>query len=86
MVISTAISSCVSVTWLYFIVGFTLSCVHFLCGLFFSKAHISGSLRTKFYARNVVHFIFSSPEHEVLMVSYCGQSMSVVRRAELTIA
>ena len=30
-----------------------------------------------------IHFlfmvIFSSPEHEVLMVSYCGQSMSVVR-------
>ena len=25
--------------------------------------------------------IFSSPEHEVLMVSYCDQSMSVVRRA-----
>ena len=24
---------------------------------------------------------FSSPEHEVLMVSYCGQSMSVVHRA-----
>ena len=24
--------------------------------------------------------IFSSPEHEVLMVSYCDQSMSVVRR------
>ena len=24
--------------------------------------------------------IFSSPEHEVLMVSYCGQSMSVMRR------
>ena len=24
---------------------------------------------------------FSSPEHEVLMVSYCDQSMSVVRRA-----
>ena len=24
--------------------------------------------------------IISSPEHEVLMVSYCGQSMSVVRR------
>ena len=23
----------------------------------------------------------SSPEHEVLMVSYCGQSMSVVHRA-----
>ena len=26
-------------------------------------------------------FFFSSPEHEVLMVSYCGQSMSVVRHA-----
>ena len=25
--------------------------------------------------------IVSSPEHEVLMVSYCDQSMSVVRRA-----
>ena len=25
--------------------------------------------------------LFSSPEHEVLMVSYCGQSMSVVHRA-----
>ena len=24
--------------------------------------------------------LFSSPEHEVLMVSYCDQSMSVVRR------
>ena len=24
--------------------------------------------------------IISSPEHEVLIVSYCGQSMSVVRR------
>ena len=30
--------------------------------------------------------IFSSSEHEVLMVSYCGQSMSVIRRAVLTIA
>ena len=27
--------------------------------------------------------IFSSPEHEVLMVSYCGQSMSGVRRQQL---
>ena len=24
--------------------------------------------------------VFSSPEHEVLMVSYCDQSLSVVRR------
>ena len=34
--------------------------------------------------------LVSSPEHEVLMVSYCGQSMSVVRhvvrRAASTIA
>ena len=27
--------------------------------------------------------LISSPEHEVLMVSYCGQSMSVVRREQL---
>ena len=31
-------------------------------------------------------FLISSTEHEVLMVSYCGQSMSVVRRAVSTIA
>ena len=35
-------------------------------------------------------WLFSSPEHEVLMVRYCGQSMShpscVVHRAALTIA
>ena len=29
--------------------------------------------------------IFSSSEHEVLMVSYCGQSMSVVRRASCVV-
>ena len=29
---------------------------------------------------NIANFIFSSPEHEVLMVSYCGQWLSVVRR------
>ena len=28
-----------------------------------------------------VYFLFSSPEHEVLMVSFCDRSMSVVRRA-----
>jgi len=29
----------------------------------------------------LVHYtFFSSPEHEVLMVSYCGQWLSVVRR------
>ena len=31
-------------------------------------------------------FLFSSPEQEVLMMNYCGQSMSVVRREALTIA
>ena len=25
-------------------------------------------------------FVFSSPEHKVLMVSYCDQTLSVVRR------
>jgi len=30
--------------------------------------------------RNLCQCIFSSPEHEVLMVSYCGQWLSVVRR------
>ena len=47
---------------------------HFLCpplNLFFL---IQNSLITNKQG------IFSSPEHEVLMVSYCGQSMSVVRR------
>ena len=29
--------------------------------------------------------LVSSPEHEVLMVSYCGQSMSVVRRASCVV-
>ena len=29
--------------------------------------------------------LFSSPEHEVLMVSYCDQSMSVVRRASCVV-
>ena len=29
--------------------------------------------------------LFSSPEHVVLMVSYCGQSMSVVRRQQFVL-
>ena len=33
-----------------------------------------------------VKILISSPEHEVLMVSYCGQSLSVVCRAASTIA
>ena len=32
----------------------------------------------------IIHVI-SSPEHEVLMVSYCDQSMSVVRRASCVV-
>ena len=33
------------------------------------------------------HFVLvvSSPEHEVLMVSYCGQSMSVFRRSSCVV-
>ena len=34
----------------------------------------------------LLFLLVSSPEHEVLMVSYCGQSMSVVPRAASTIA
>ena len=30
--------------------------------------------------------LFSSPEHEVLMVSYCGRSLSVVHGAASTVA
>ena len=30
-------------------------------------------------------WFISSPEHEVLMVSYCGQSMSVVRRQQFVL-
>ena len=30
--------------------------------------------------RAILYSFFSSPEHEVLMVSYCDQSLSVVRR------
>ena len=32
-------------------------------------------------ALDIQKSVISSPEHEVLMVSYCGQSMSVVHRA-----
>ena len=32
------------------------------------------------YVGNCLRVFFSSPEHEVLMVSYCGQWLSVVRR------
>ena len=37
--------------------------------------------------RFLIHFmyIFSSPEHEVLMVSFCDRSMSVVRRASCVV-
>ena len=39
--------------------------------------------KTVFFAtggRITCMHIFSSPEHEVLMVSYCDQSLSVIRR------
>jgi len=34
---------------------------------------------------NIIHVIFSSPEHEVLMVSFCVQWLSVVRRRSSSI-
>ena len=46
------------------------------------KIHVSLSCLTSTLSPlsdNVSSFI-SSPEHEVLKVSYCGQSMSIVRR------
>ena len=33
----------------------------------------------------LIVILVSSPEHEVLMVSYCDQSMSVVRRASCVV-
>ena len=36
-------------------------------------------------AKSLMLKFFSSPEHEVLMVSYCDQSLSVVRRASCVI-
>ena len=35
---------------------------------------------------NMAQDLVSSPEHEVLMMNYCGQSLSVVRRAASAIA
>ena len=37
-------------------------------------------LQTQFSVFFFFFFIFSSPEHEVLIVSYCDQSLSVVCR------
>ena len=39
------------------------------------------TFRVNFFARS----LFSSPEHEALMVSYCDQSMSVVRRVSCVV-
>ena len=36
-------------------------------------------------SKHVQNGVFSSPEHEVLMVSYCDQSLSVVRRASCVV-
>ena len=46
------------------------------------KFKITIALPKKFGSKGFI----SSPEHEVLMVTYCRQSMSVVRRAASTIA
>ena len=46
----------------------------------------SGHLKINSYGRQSSENLFvSSPEHEVLMVSYCDQSMSVVCRSSSTI-
>ena len=34
---------------------------------------------------STVTAVFSSPEHKVLMVSYCSQSMSVVHRSSFVV-
>jgi len=46
-----------------------------------SKTQKSSSLKHFYFVfLHLFCFVFSSPEHEVLMVSYCGQWLSVVRR------
>ena len=42
---------------------------------------VRGSWRSK----RMKDVVFSSSEHKVLMVSYCDQSMSVVRRASCVV-
>ena len=49
------------------------------CSTYFYEKKINNRLNIHIYLTK--WNLFSSPEHEVLMVSYCGQSMSVVRRA-----
>ena len=53
------------------------------------KSSLSGTVSVlilKFEKTCTIPDIVSSPEHEVLMVSYCGQSMSVISRVASTIA
>ena len=49
---------------------------YYIIGIFFANNRSFGHM-------GKILFFFSSPEHKVLMVSYCGQSMSVVRRQQL---
>ena len=49
------------------------------------KQMITSMCRNAVNILHPAHNVISSPEHEVLMVSYCGQSMSVVRRASCVV-
>ena len=52
---------------------FRIITVNVQCFVYYIYVHVL------LIAKYLEMFIFSSPEHEVLMVSYCDQSMSVVR-------
>ena len=56
------------------IVGFVSKYIPFLLNITF----LSLPCQYVFICKS--DFVISSPEHEVLMVSYCGQWLSVVRR------
>ena len=66
------------------------TCIHSSPDYVMRKSFVTYSILAFYwqnhYLRSDNNWFISSPEHKVLMVSYCGQSMSVVRRAASTIA
>ena len=63
------------------VVGFALSSLRSLPRRKEEKMLQQVSKQFSIWRKNArLSFVFSSPEHEVLMVSYCRQSMSVIRR------
>ena len=62
-----------------------LHCIFFFKKHFLSTGEIKIAVITNYYMYLVDFGFSSSPEHEVLMVSYCDQSMSVVRRASCVV-